>query len=371
MTVLQKGIGRDGNAGKFTGIVWSNGEFGLCVQRKFRVSFQRQQQGGEGITWTIQRPTMPWLPETNRGPVKREMETHEVRLAVQSRSPVEISSSTVENLACHTSLSSTKRAARGSKGISRYGQKLIRNAGHRIQQRWGKERVAFLTLTLPNLSDLQYQEVVEGWSGIVKVFCQWLKRRLLKSFLPPFWVGCSEIQEKRLEKDPRPFPHLHLAYVGRHRHGAWCIGYLALRKAWKRAINTRLSHPLDSADVASVERVEKVEKSVADYLGKYMSKGTQVLHEVVLLSGKNFRLSAWFTISDKLRALILSERIKGNGEVFNFLSELAQSDCKGVFTWLKRVDIVDGDLKIPWGWCGKLTSWGMQLIRDFIQQKYS
>jgi len=362
-------LGRYGSAQKVTGQIWQNGEFGFCVQRTFALRVPLHEVRGEAKERSFYRPVMPDLRESVHGSTKGRYERIDVRLEKRPRAPIEVDENSIKELALTDVAISHNRAKRGSKGISKYGQRLVRNAGHQLQSQFKKERLAFLTLTVPPLESQQFELLLDGWADVVRVFVQWLRRRLKKACLPSHVVGCSEVQEERFGNTLVPYPHLHLVYVGRHSRGNWCLHFLDIRKAWMRALNAVLTESLELKDCYRVERVEQVAKNVGDYLGKYMSKGSELMKAVCLVLGRDRYLTAYYTISEKLKEIVLKKRIVGNGEVFNFLSELCDDDLDGIFIWRRKIYIGEGKERIPWGYAGKLTEWGITVLRDFLTVK--
>jgi hypothetical protein len=190
----------------------------------------------------------------------------------------------------HSSSARTKRERKGKGGISSYGTKMVRSGAHCLQKAYGRQRLGFLTLTLPSHPD--YLAVwCEQWAEIVRKFNQELHRELERQDAPAHVIAVTEIQTERSEKTGYPVPHLHACFV------AWDgKTYMkgAKRKSGKRMPAYYISHGRMQAIFArclanEVERiagevvnpdelnprveVKPVRKSAEGYLGKYMSKG--------------------------------------------------------------------------------------------------
>jgi hypothetical protein len=154
---------------------------------------------------------------------------------------------------------------------------MVRNGAFVLQDKFGRRRLSFLTLTLPTMSDEQIREACQEWSEILRIFLQWVVRRLKAANLPTFYVSVTEVQEKRSQREKRPVLHLHMVFVGRGSGGSWCLSPQAVRQAWQRAVEARLTSYTGQLDFSSVENIQMVRESAEAYLGKYMSKGTELI----------------------------------------------------------------------------------------------
>lgn len=160
-----------------------------------------------------------------------------------------------------TPSSMTKRMAR-----------LVRNAGHILQEDFGKDNLSFLTLTIPNLSTSDLHKLAVNWGAMVHKFLVWLRYRVEKYNFPLSYVHCTEIQQKRLENRHEFAPHLHLLFRGRYgKKFAWAITPLMARKAWTRCLRAVLGH--SNFDNRALENLRQVRSNAAGYISKYMSKG--------------------------------------------------------------------------------------------------
>lgn len=358
-------LGRSQDARKFTGTVWGNGEFGLAVQKSFKLSVPLRSTGQETESWSLYRRILPDLRATVHGGKEGSYERADLCLEQRQPAHVEVSETTFENLGLSLLANSHTRAKRGSKGITPYASKLVRNACVELEERFGKDRISFLTLTLPPIATDELHRVIAAWGEIVKVIHQWIRRRLVQSGLPPHIVGVTEIQSERFQRSGFLGYHLHLAFVGRQNHRGWAILPHEFRSAWQRAVEARLARPEAVRSWRASARVERVLYSLEGYLGKYLTKGSREVKEVIQKCGEEFLVSAWHTISREVKEVVLKKRLRGNGKVFEFLAELCESDLDNIFIYKRKVYIEDGDFKIPWGWTGKLTLWGKQLLKDF------
>lgn len=358
-------IGRYGTAERFTGQVWGNGEFGLTIQKSFTVPLQLQSRGAESRERSLYRPILPDLRETVHGGKEGSYERADVCVEIRQRTPSKISKEVFEYLGLSPHANSHNRSKRGSKGISKYGARLVRNACYELEKRYGKDRISFLTLTIPPMSNQNLMSLIESWGEVVRKFHQWLRRQLIGKGLPPHIVGVTEIQTKRYLQSGFLGYHLHMAFVGRQKGRQWVLTPRDFSAAWKRLVEAHLAHPEHSLCWSASARVERVLYSLESYLGKYLTKGSKEVANVALIHGEEFLVSSWHTISRELKELVLRERYRGNGEVMKFLCELCEVHQEDVFLWLKKVHIVIEGVQIPWGWTGKLTKFGQECLKAY------
>lgn len=167
---------------------------------------------------------------------------------------------------------SRKRGKRGSRGISAKSADSIKYWVGQLERKYGRKRLSFLTLTVPDFQGSLREQLQEAWAEIVHRFVDELKRILRRSGAATDAVfGCTEIQIKRSERDGWNVPHLHLVFVGRATvRGHWFVSPASIRRLWKRMVGNQL--PIDSYDFGASENLQQVRRSAARYLGKYLSK---------------------------------------------------------------------------------------------------
>jgi hypothetical protein len=253
---------------KFTGKVYPNGEFGFVRLRKTRIPLPVRSTATEDEAFDLAAFQVHGLSEALR--FKQG--------AVASSAPVSVPSPAQTGEPLDSSkLTNSHRAKRGEKGITKYGRRMVRNGAFVLQDRFGRRRLSFLTLTLPGMTDEQIREACEKWSEITRVFFQWITRQLKAAGLPTMYVAVTEVQERRATREMRPPLHLHMVFVGRAGGGSWCLSPMDVRQAWQRAVRKQLKSFTDALDFSSAENIQMVRKSAETYLGKYMSKGAELI----------------------------------------------------------------------------------------------
>lgn len=196
------------------------------------------------------------------------------------------------------------KKARGLKGLSRYGGRMLRNSIALLEREAGKDCLSFLTLTVPDCSAEDYRNLAGVWAEVWRQLQQWLKRKLKAARLPGEIVSVSEIQTKRYEATGLPVLHLHLLFQGRYgKKASWVIAPKAVRKAWKRIIKPYLP---SASKWDSLENLQRIKRSAGAYMAKYMSKGTDTLERMMTDGWADCIPSAWWGCSFSLRRRVLA-----------------------------------------------------------------
>ena len=326
----------------FVGKLWPNGEFGLGFQKRVQMNHKVQK-----VESRFDNP---------KGKLEREFAC---RMALAQRWCDETGQA-VPSLGLSPHTKSHKRAKRGSKGISSFGRKMVRNGAYLLQGKYGCSRLSFLTVTLPSVTVEESLLISRCWSEIVRKYLQSLRRLLQSRSLPGEIVGCTEIQESRLERDGVLGLHLHLIFVGRQAKQAWGISYLEARELWGKELERVVGRELNCS---STENLERVKSDAEQYLGKYMSKGVKSVGRLIEAGLGDFLPSAWWTMTRSLNIRVkaqLEHLTGGKASLFVRLVEIGAE----VFLYAKPVEVTltDGQtLKV--GYFGKVK-------REFIQALY-
>lgn len=267
-----------------------------------------------------------------------------------------------EKVGLSTPANSTKR---GLKGITSKGARMVRNAAYLMQQRFGKERLSFVTLTLPSCSKDELASIAAQWSHVVHMYCKELKRELKRHGLYTGFVGVTEIQERRLQRREELGLHLHLVHQGRLlRSQPWAIPPGFHRETWARILRRILGRDFDTR---SLENVQAVKKDASGYLGKYLTKGTQSIGAVVEIYGEECIPSAWYTCANELRDAVKA-RVTTSWELAETVwIDLPIMEHEGVlvFTKLNTIEIEGRSFVV--GLSGK---WDMNRLQDAFPQYY-
>lgn len=249
---------------------------------------------------------------------------------------------------------------RGSKGMTSKGRQLVANAATVLQEKYGKGKLSFWTLTIPD--ECLTQDLIVGWSRAVELVRKKLLYHLEKVGLPKLFVGVTEVQQKRWKSGARALPlHLHILFVTAKKDYEPLIGKKLLAKIWRDALKTVGGRKTD-AQYAS--RADFVKKSAARYLSKYMSKGGEALDQ----APSDQVPSTWYFMTAGLRVAVKRSIVKASGawvrEVFEFVR--SQSD---IFRWSHAIFLESGAYgQIMVGWVAEcLDDLTHKLLKDMIE----
>ena len=246
---------------------------------------------------------------------------------------------------------SKTRSPRGSKGISSYGRSQVRNAATLLQETHKKHNLAFLTLTVPFTEDQDLVAAYKHWSRAVGNFEDRLRRELPKDLQQ--WVHCTEDQK-------RGAPHLHMAFPSRRaRCQKWLITKQWVTDTWREIWEHILPKSAHQLEWKYATRIESIRKSVAGYLGKYMSKGGQPKHP-------NRYPSSWWGCTQQLKKSV-------SESTFRAVLETSSLD------WSRQIEILVNATKIhasnffelesgmTWGLSFRVDpDWTWKVASDFL-----
>lgn len=302
---------------RFNGVIWPNGHFGVSY---------RPRKGQTARD-----------DERDQYDYDSRLRDNPIGLAVPAKSHSE---------------AVKKRNTRGLKGITSFGQRMVENGAYLMERKYGKARLSFVTLTLPECSTEEGWRVSTHWPEIVRQFFQSLGRKLADAGLPKTYCSVTETQGERMEAEGHPALHMHFICVGATDPWEWKLKPEDFRDVWRRTLEGYL--PGDRTWEAT-EQVKSIRKSVECYLGKYMTKGsdldgTEVCPDTLFTLPKT-----WWNMSNGLRRAIKSFQIRDDA----LLAEVLEA-CKGTYSkknfkflrWYDRE--VGGSLRV-FAFYGKLS----------------
>ena len=253
----------------------------------------------------------------------------------------------------------------GRNGITRPGARTVRQAAYLMQKKWGKGRLTFATVTVPDLPEEKMGVVHEKWNEIVERYRLLVRRQLEKDGLPAYVLSVSEVQEKRYEKTGWPVLHLHSIWVGRMPYGGWSISTKMHDSIWRKAMSVAI--PTVGVSFKSAANLKVVESSASGYLGKYMSKGTAVVRSMIEDGFEGWLPRQWWNASRKLTRWVKRETVQ-SGEFGEFLMAAASGDDKSIWEFSGHVQIDIGDKQGYWlATYGRLNSVVAQELREYIR----
>jgi len=272
------------------GRIWPNGEFGLSYHNRTEQpdALPDRQWSGQNLpSETIQRGVLWTLLDQW---IVARAEWDFLRWLVKSPK------------------SAQRPETYGRKGITAYGQKVVRSGAYLLQEKYGKERLSFLTLTVPRYGHQEECKIAGRWAYLTKSLLQALRRRLEKAGLPKSIVLVTELQPKRLQGREPGCLHLHLVFVGRERGKGWAYSPREYRELWLGLLSGVLGRKLPSAPC---ENVQRVEKDASQYLSKYMSKGVESVTDYAEINGWDMVPRQWWSATAPIKAAVKKYTITG------------------------------------------------------------
>ena len=256
----------------------------------------------------------------------------------------------------------------GLQGMTSMARRKVRASAYLLQERYGKERLSFLTLTVPPLGDVASERrLASRWHDAVRYLLRRLKALLAQAKLPPFVVGVSEVQVARYANSGQ-FPlHLHTLFVGRRtKHGGWLIHYSALRKAWAEILEGIVGHPIETR---YLENVKGVKKDAGNYLGKYMSKSQNEVDKIRADGNEWMLPHQWWFSSKEMKDFLKSRTCRGEstGRLLETLvHEVFDNPSVYPNLWLRKVSIRLDDFEYTAGWIGKIPIPWVQDLQSML-----
>lgn len=251
----------------------------------------------------------------------------------------------------------------GTKGITRFGARIVRNAAHLIENERGHSWCSFATVTVPDLPMEQMAMVHENWDSVVELYRLGLRRTLQNNGLSGEIVTVSELQEKRYKRTGVPVLHLHSVFVGRTGRGKWAVSTERHDRLWLNALNAVLGIKLSKAPASC--NIQRVNKSAEGYIGKYMSKGSNLVKELVAKGFSGWLPKQWWSCTHSLRKRI-DAKTRRIHELADFLYDAA--DVEGGNIWKFHCDVtyeVTEDCTIVIARYGRLTQEFMRTIESY------
>jgi hypothetical protein len=247
------------------------------------------------------------------------------------------------------------RKPRGRNGMTSYNRRTVRNSAFLLQQKYGKKRLGFLTLTLPSLRLDKLMVLAFEWSELMRQFGQEMSRELKRKDRKFIWTGVTEIQTQRLKNRGEPGLHIHIVFVSHDGDRNWYITANRVREIWGRLIENILvrympheSHEIDTS--ASVD-LQSVKKDAEAYLGKYISKNKEVVQDMIDAGFEDCLPSAWAHGCNELKRVIKSLIIQVPLDIKTAVCQHVNLVERGVVIYLKEIT---RENKL-YGWAGKLV----------------
>lgn len=195
--------------------------------------------------------------------------------------------------------SQKKRGVYGRHGITKFGRRFVKNACILLQRKYGRKRLGFATATLPSMDRDTCSRINGRISDITRRFYQKIKRKYQKRGSKFIYVGCIEVQEKRFGDTGIPALHLHFVFVAKDSlYSGYTLNTKDFYTAWNESVNQVLINSggtpiMGYGGHKGSVKLEPIRSSAAAYLGKYLSKGCEVVKDMQERGFEEFPKQWW------------------------------------------------------------------------------
>lgn len=329
---------------KLVGRLWPNGEFGIGRVKETKENWFLTEVGVE--------------PEP-------EIFPHGEPSIVETIDAVELRDTSGMDL-INVSNSHSRKKDRGALGLTRYGARVIRNCSMMIGRDAPYDTVTFGTLTVPELSATGWVKLQEEWPEIVRVYFQWLSRKLKSWKLPGEIVYVVEMQPRREAETGIEWPHIHFICQGRHSEQNWVISPKEFGDKWRDIIAAKVPGSRRRFG-KSHWNIKKVFKDPGPYLSKYLSKGTKASGQRDPSSRGYFKVASWWGVYGGIRRRLKSEMlILNTDECLGLIDACLDPSQQGQVEWIKDVNITVGSDQVVI-WLGAVGKIGPYLHRSVYE----
>lgn len=175
------------------------------------------------------------------------------------------------------------RAVRGSKGLTNYGKRYVRESCYILESQYGVKKLGFYTLTVPACGVDEAWDIAIQWTSIYKYFFKLLRNEIASKVDREFlYVGVTENQSKRSSRLGSPYYHLHFVMPCYYPNTTnFLISSHRLRQLWRQALINYVPSLSKACFKASADS-QVLRRSASGYLSKYFSKGCQQDEAVAL-----------------------------------------------------------------------------------------
>jgi hypothetical protein len=217
-----------------------------------------------------------------------------------------------------------------------YAKRLVRSGITILKERHGKRNLAFLTLTLPDLPWNEMALVCSEWGELARRVMEEISRELERHNLNPENVYVSEIQEDRWRRDRVVAPHIHAVFQGRQTgQRDWAVPKEKFREIWERILGNFLGR---SVSLPAATRVESIKKCPKRYMTKYMTKGGEVVQEIISAGLRDMLPTSWWGASNSLRRKVKEGIIDIPKDTAHLIADhLTEYKEAGIVAWFGRV----------------------------------
>jgi hypothetical protein len=219
-------------------------------------------------------------------------------------------------------LDPNNRSPRGWNGLPRAGRELLEDGVILLHQLSKAEKVqlVFLTMTIPThyqdgsrLSEQDHRRILANWSELMRQTFQEITRLNGRKNLPKRHLYVVEPQEQRWAEEKLLSLHTHAILLNRwnpkkrnplkdkgfENTGYWEVETTDTDAIWERMLSNLLEKPVDCRAACNLESIKGMSQ-LSFYvvklgkIGRYISKGSQILEEVKKSSWYSVLPSNWY-----------------------------------------------------------------------------
>lgn len=175
---------------------------------------------------------------------------------------------------------------------------MVRNGAAKLEREHGKQNIAFVTNTLPDLPWYEMEVIKEGLPEILRQWKQAVERDLRRAGIKPEVVYVVQIHPKRYEKTGEIIPHVHAVFQSRkHYWDKYAISTERNSELWNRAVSNVLGRRIE---MPYASNIQKVKKSAEKYLATYMTLGGKIAAQVTKDDEKQWLPKQWWGMTRSL-----------------------------------------------------------------------
>lgn len=231
-------------------------------------------------------------------------------------------------------ISVTSRAKRGTGGINRSQRRLARSGCSLLERDHERKHLVLETLTCPPA----FAGILNSeWSKALHIYYKWHDRRAIAAGLDPRRVGVTEIQEKRLENHGQFALHEHFVYQGRHPGKTWAMNPNQKRRAWIRALKLATGRDCSEEETKVCIDLKPIKKSVKSYLGKYLSKGSAIVKDLIERGYADQIPSTWVHRSQAMLESFRKSTVKLYGERAEWAAQILRESGAEYVAWARDI----------------------------------
>ncbi|GBF86425.1 hypothetical protein [Aphanothece sacrum] len=200
-----------------------------CFERQWDSQFELHTWLGYNAdteSWEVDRKE--WLMKDTVEWQKKHLQGQNVGLSSVDNSDNEV--------VLNSEASQGNKKQYGLKGITSTGRRRVIDGCTILEDTYGKKRLGFGTLTIPNLSPNAMTIVNKLWAKIIETFHRFLRRFYESAGIIPYVLGVTEVQTKRLENYGQFALHYHFVYVACDKKGKFFTANW-VRMIWQKILS--------------------------------------------------------------------------------------------------------------------------------------